>query len=219
MAQAFFDEQRDQSLVKAAIVSKHFDAWSRVMVANSKKGVPISRLAYIDLFAGPGRYKDGSKSTPLMVLERAIADPDLSRLLVAMFNDADPDNIASLRFAIDALPGKQQLRHDPQVLCTEVGADAQTMFLRAQGCPTFSFIDPFGYKGLSRGIIQSVISDWGCDCVFFFNYSRINAGINNDAVRHHMDALFGAGRIDRMRSALVDANPSTREAMVLEELA
>lgn len=39
MAQAFFDEQRDQSLVKAAIVSKHFDAWSRVMVANARKGV------------------------------------------------------------------------------------------------------------------------------------------------------------------------------------
>lgn len=219
MRQAFFDEQRDQSLVKAAIVSKHFDAWSRVMVANAKKGVPISRLAYIDLFAGPGRYKDGSKSTPLMVLERAIADTDLSRLLVAMFNDADPENVASLQASIDALPGRDRLKHKPQVLCTEVGADAQTMFLRAQGCPTFSFIDPFGYKGLSRGIIQSVIRDWGCDCVFFFNYSRINAGINNDAVRHHMDALFGSERIDRMRSALLDASPTARESMILEELA
>ena len=219
MGQTFFDEQRDQSLVKAAIVSKHFDAWSRVMVANAKKGVPISRLAYIDLFAGPGRYKDGSKSTPLMVLESAIADADLNQLLVAMFNDADPENVASLQVSIDSLPGMERLRHTPQVFCTEVGADAQTMFLRAHGCPTFSFIDPFGYKGLSRGIIQSVIRDWGCDCVFFFNYSRINAGINNDAVRNHMDALFGYERIARMRSALLDASPATRESMILEELA
>jgi three-Cys-motif partner protein len=64
MGQSFFDEQRDQSLVKAAIVAKYFDAWSRVMIANAARGIPISRLAYIDLFAGPGRYKDGAKSTP-----------------------------------------------------------------------------------------------------------------------------------------------------------
>jgi three-Cys-motif partner protein len=216
--QAFFDEQRDQSLVKAAIVSKHFDAWSRVMVSNAKKGVPISRLAYIDLFAGPGRYKDGSKSTPLMVLERAIADPDLSNLLMSMFNDADPENAASLVAAINGLPGRDKLKFPPRVFRTEVGADAQDMFTEARGCPTFSFIDPFGYKGLSRGIIQSVIRDWGCDCVFFFNYSRINAGINNDAVRHHMDALFGRERIERMRIALKDVSPQLRESLVLEEL-
>lgn len=74
MVQTFFEEPRDQSLVKAAIVAKYFNARSRVMIANAAKGIPSTRLAYIDLFAGPGRYKDGSKSTPLMVLERAIAD-------------------------------------------------------------------------------------------------------------------------------------------------
>lgn len=219
MAQTFFDEQRDQSLVKAAIVAKYFDAWSRVMIANAAKGIPITRLAYIDLFAGPGRYKDGSKSTPLMVLEKAIADDSLSRLLVPMFNDADPANVESLKSCLEALPGSERLKHAPLILCSEVGQDAESMFTKAQGCPTFSFIDPFGYKGLSRGIIQSVIKNWGCDCVFFFNYSRINAGINNDAVRHHMDALFGQSRISRMREALVDRQPHERETFVLEELA
>lgn len=218
MANAFFDEQRDQSLVKAAIVSKYFDAWSRVMIANANR-LPISRLAYIDLFAGPGRYKDGSKSTPLMVLERAIAEPALASRLVAMFNDADPENVASLAESLRQIDGIDKLRVAPRILCTEVGIDATSMFQNAQGCPTFSFIDPFGYKGLSRGIIQSVIREWGCDCVFFFNYSRINAGINNDAVRHHMDALFGRDRIARMRAHLQNANPVEREAFVLEELA
>ncbi|RJF94054.1 three-Cys-motif partner protein TcmP [Sphingomonas cavernae] len=219
MGHSFFDEQRDQSLVKAAIVSKYFDAWSRVMIANASKGVPISRLAYIDLFAGPGRYKDGTKSTPLMVLERAIAEPALASRLVAMFNDADPDNVESLTQALHDMEGVDRLKHPPRILCTEIGVDAQSMFTEAHGCPTFSFIDPFGYKGLSRGIIQSVIREWGCDCIFFFNYSRINAGINNDAVRHHMDALFGSDRIEKMRAHLQKTNPVEREAFVLEELA
>ena len=60
--------------------------------------------------------------------------------------------------------------------------------------PTFFFVDPWGYKGLSLRLINSVLKDWGCDCVFFFNYNRINMGLGNDAVEKHMDALFGKER-------------------------
>lgn len=59
MAEKFFDEREDQSEVKARIVSKYFGAWAKIIG-------PIStaeRIGYIDLFCGPGRYKDGSKST------------------------------------------------------------------------------------------------------------------------------------------------------------
>ena len=96
---------------------------------------------------------------------------------------------------------------------------AERMFSATNGCLTFSFIDPFGYKGLSRGIVQRVVRDWGCDCVFFFNYARINAGLSNDAVRRHMDALFGAARVDKMRSAFENFATHERETFVLEELA
>jgi three-Cys-motif partner protein len=107
-----------------------------------------------------------------MVLERAIADEALSKLLVPMFNDADPENVASLQSCLDSLPGKEWLKNAPLILCSEVGKDAESMFTRARNCPTFSFIDPFGYKGLSRGIIQSVIKNWGAIAYF----SSITAG-------------------------------------------
>lgn len=215
----FFDEQTEQSQVKAAIVAKYFDAWSRVMVANAKRGIRIDRLAYIDLFAGPGRYKSGAKSTPLMVLERAIEDPFLAKLLLAVFNDGDEENASTLKTEIASLDGVTRLRYQPKVYCSEVGTDAENMFRAADGCPAFSFVDPFGYKGLSRGVIRRVVQDWGCDCVFFFNYPRINAGINNDAVRKHMDALFGRTRVDRMREVVRDFSPTEREVFILEELA
>ena len=86
--------------------------------------------------------------------------------------------------------------------------------------PSFSFIDPFGYKGLSLNIIKGVIKDWGCDCVFFFNYNRINAGkIGNQFVAPHMDNLFGKARADALRIRLPGMKPDLREALVLEELA
>jgi len=218
-AEGFFDEQREQSDVKAKIVAKYFDAWSNVMLGAKKRFGHFSRIAYIDLFAGPGRYKDGTKSTPLMVLEHAIARPDLAAALVTMFNDRDEANVKSLKTEIENLAGYSSLRFAPKIYCSEVGDDATRMFASAQGCPTFTFVDPFGYKGLSRGIIQSIIKEWGCDCVVFFNYSRINAGLNNDAVRLHMDALFGHSRVDGMRSAMKEMKPSEREAYVLESLA
>jgi three-Cys-motif partner protein len=76
----FFDESREQSAVKTAIVSKYFDAWANVMISQVKKARD-KRIAYLDLFAGPGRYKDGTISTPLKILEKAIAHDDLSQML------------------------------------------------------------------------------------------------------------------------------------------
>jgi hypothetical protein len=73
----FFDESTEQSRIKATIVRDYFWAWARVILPTVKQqNWPI---AYIDLFAGPGRYKDGTKSTPLLILESAIADAEMQR--------------------------------------------------------------------------------------------------------------------------------------------
>lgn len=217
--QNFFEEQKDQSQVKAMIVSKYFDAWSKVMIGNRKRFGRIEKLAYIDLFCGPGRYTDGSKSTPIMVLEHAIKNPDLSEILVSMFNDKDEDNVKSLELAVNELEGIERLRHKPFIHCSEVDRDAQEMFANTNLCPTFSFVDPFGYKGLSAKFIKSIVKDWGCDCVFFFNYGRINAGISNPLVAKHMDALFGQERAETMRQFVRTMQPAQREIYILEELA
>lgn len=81
----FFDERTDQSEVKARIVQKYFYAWANVIMPTAQKNG--RRIAYIDLYAGPGRYKDGAASTPLLVLQHAITDPKLSSMLVTLLND------------------------------------------------------------------------------------------------------------------------------------
>lgn len=177
------------------------------------------KLAYIDLYAGPGRYKDGSASRPLLVLENAIEDADLSKMLVALFNDANKDLTNTLQNEIDALPGIETLTYRPSVMCGEIGEDAAKFFSSTRLIPSFTFVDPFGYKGLSLQIVNGVIKDWGCDCVFFFNYQRINAGICNPIVDVHIDALFGKERADKLREILPGKTPHQREIAILEELA
>jgi three-Cys-motif partner protein len=53
----FFDENRVQSIIKASIVSSYFWAWAKVIISAQKKRMGGNRIAYIDLFSGPGRYK------------------------------------------------------------------------------------------------------------------------------------------------------------------
>lgn len=219
MVESFFDEQTDESECKARIVQKYFEAWAKVMVAVVSRGNRDQRLAYIDLYAGPGRYKDGSASTPLLVLKKAIETPDLCDRLVTVFNDKDENNSNTLEREIASLSGIDRLRYKPTIFNREIGPQDEAYFNLIKLFPTFSFVDPWGYKSLSQGIIRGFIKDWGCDCLFFFNYKRINAAFSNPLFKTHIDALYGEGRANRLRPLLEGLKPHEREALILEELA
>jgi three-Cys-motif partner protein len=212
-AENFFEESTEQSRIKAAIVRDYFWAWAKIILKKQR-----GRIAYIDLFAGPGKYKDGTKSTPLLVLEKAIADPDMRERLVTTFNDADQENVRSLQGEIAALPGIEKLKYQPDVEIGEVGDETVQAFRKIDLLPTFLFADPWGYKGLSLSLIDSVLKNWGCDCVFFFNYNRINPGLGNEAVKGHMDALFGLDRAQRLREKLAGLPSWEREPAIIEAL-
>lgn len=212
----FFDQTTQQSLVKAAIVTKYFHAWARVIKPWAKQS--RRKLAYVDLFAGPGRYRDGTKTTPLIILEDAINDPELCEMLVAVFNDKNPEYCRALEEAVAELPGVGKLKHKPSVLNAEVGEGIAKVLESVRLVPTLFFIDPWGYKGLSLQLVNGAIKDWGCDCVFFFNFNRINPGLNNPYVEEHMNALFGTNRADELRRVLAPLPPERRELTIVEEL-
>ena len=215
----FFEAQTDSSEIKARIVSNYFEAWASVM-AGAVSQRPNRRIGYIDLFAGPGAYSDGKPSTPLLVLKSAIDHPrdSVRNSLVAYFNDGSKANAGALRRNIDQLPGVETLVHRPVVTSREINEKFVEEFSQKQLPPSFTFIDPFGYKGLSRQLIRSVSRDWGCDCVFFFNYSRINAAITNLTLEDNIKLLFGSERVNCLRAMLPSLNPLLRQAAILEAL-
>ena len=222
---SFFDEQKEQSLIKARIVEKYFWAWSKVIISGLKRtetkqriSNQINKIAYIDLFAGPGRYKDGSESTPLRVLETAIQDPDLQERLVTLFNDADSNNTQSLQNNINSIPDLNKLKNKPTVRNNEIGKEIVKTFEKIKFVPTLFFVDPWGYKGLSLQLINSVVKNWGCDCIFFFNYNRINMRLSNNFVKTHMDALFGEERSEKLRDTLDLMQPQERELTIVEAI-
>lgn len=219
MSQAFFHEQSDQSRVKALIVAEYFDRWAQVVMRTLEKQLyRPQQVLYVDLFAGPGRYEDGNVSTPIMILQRAIRDPKMRTMMATLFNDGDANNTQSLHQAIFALPDIDTLEYQPRVYNQSVGTEVVAMFANRVLPPTLTFIDPWGYKGLSLQLVNSVIKDWGCDCIFFFNYTRINMAVTNEAVQPHLEALFSMERAAALRQRIVGLDPTQRERTIIELL-
>lgn len=186
---AFFGQQSPHSAVKARIVSKYFWSWAVLVGKGTRRR--DEPLRYLDLFCGRGRYDDGSSSTPLMVLQQVIDNPSFSNLVEAHLSDVKPQFCEALAAELRSMPGLDKLRRAPLVRIREVDDELTREFEATHLPPTLSFVDPWGYKGLSVRLIRALTKDWGCDCVFFFNYNRINTHISNPVLVKQMDHLFG----------------------------
>lgn len=214
----FFEGQKAQSRVKSTIVVKYFQAWAMIM-ARQVQNEKDPRLVYIDLFCGPGKYEDGSVSTPLLVLEHVIKAPELRDKVIALFNDEDAERTAELEKNIDALPGIKTLKHGVAIQTGPVDDELVKYFAGINMVPAFSFIDPFGYKGVTLELLEALMKGWGSDMVLFFPFDRINAALTNPKVTKHVDGLFGKDRADRLRELTSGMHPEEREALVIEEFA
>jgi len=186
------------------------------MIKKVKQG--DGKIAYMDLFAGPGFYEDGTKSTPLHIIEDTIQNINLRTRLVTKFNDNNKEYITSLEQAILKLPGIETLKYEPIFICKEVGEDIVKELDSVSHVPTLFFVDPYGYKGLSLDLFKAILKGWGCDCLFFFNYNRVNAGLENENVRDHMDMLFGEERANQLRENIIDQTKYEREKIIVEAL-
>ena len=102
---AFFDDQTEQSAVKAHIVASYFTAWSRVI-----KKWNCSRMGYVDLFCGPGKYNDNKPTTPIQIIQSTLQDPTLRKRMYFLFNDNNPENIEALKKFISEVDTLDALR-------------------------------------------------------------------------------------------------------------
>ena len=210
----FFQESKESSRIKSLIVSDYFDAWSSII----KKG--NNKIAYIDFYSGPGAYEDGTESTPIKIIKKVLENKEKSKMLVCIFNDEDEKNLKNLEKHIYDLPNIKELKHKPifnnETMETE--NEFVTIFSELKLVPTFFFIDPFGYKGLTLNLIKSVLKDWGCDGIFFFNYIRINMAISNPKVIEHMNQLFGYEAREELTDILKNSaiKPYEREEIIME---
>lgn len=220
----FFEEATGASRTKAQMVAEYFAGWAKVI---SRKSVDWGlngkiRYGYADLYSGPGVYEDGTASTPILILEHILKTDELRQHTALYFNDARKDRVDRLCFEFNS---KQEsldadarlegpIRYSSYFLGSEVAAELQQF----KNVPTLYFIDPFGVKGLTQNLVRQLICRRGSDCIFFFNYSKVNWHVSSDHYAQHVNALFGVERANELRATLAERNwtPHQREQKILE---
>jgi len=210
--ETFFANQSNASKLKADIVSKYFVGWANVMASQHTE-----KIAYLDLFAGPGRYDDGSPSTPLLVLQNTLNhfNPRVCKKVALTFNDADLGFIEDLKKELKKYPDIEKLTYEPTTRNLKIDWDIVKDFEKITQVPTLSFVDPWGYKGLSLSLIKALVKDWGCDCIFFFNYRRINPGIENPILKKTISLLFTKEVLEDLHGEVQGVAPHVREKIIL----
>ena len=123
--ESFFEKQTEESKLKAEIVSKYFSGWANVMAS-----MHTEVIAYLDLFSGPGRYKDGSPSTPLLILRNAInhMSGQVQQKVKIVFNDSKPKFFRSLEKEVEDFPEAEKLHIPPRVFSFNIAADIVEKF-------------------------------------------------------------------------------------------
>jgi three-Cys-motif partner protein len=209
----FFKKLREGSRVKQRIVIDYFVAYNRVMAPG-----PRAKVGYADLFAGPGLYRSAEgvteKSIPILVAEAVIQDPLFRDKVHLWFNEGNPENYNQLKIAIDSVPGIQTLRYRPTVGDKIIDARWADK-LRKLSVPTLVFLDPCGYKGLSLKLVASILRGFGNDCIFFFNYSRINMKLDLAIMNRSVDEFFEPERAKILRAKIQNRSPAEREEVIL----
>ncbi len=173
--EGFFDEPTDASRLKQRVVTDYFGAFTNVLARNRDVG-------YADLFAGPGLYKNGEKSIPILITEQVIAEERLRRHVRLWFNEGDPALAQQLEKNILTVQGVGSLAHRPTVTNKVVGSSLAD---RQYTIPTLVFADPCGYKGLSLRMVAAALKGFGNDLVLlqlptceyeaqFSSYGRVN---------------------------------------------
>lgn len=184
----FFKSQKEKSRVKTYIVTEFFKAYFPIInSAFSNKDI-----WYIDLFCGPGQYDDGSKSTPIVLLDivEQFGNNDIREKLHIIFNDRDPNYIERLKSLIINHPVLPKLKYKP-VITNLRASDVDLSIYTKRNNPIFSFVDPWGYKDVTVSQVWKLVKNIGSDCVLFFNSGRILQDISKPANITDFEQLFG----------------------------
>ncbi len=77
--------------------------------------------------------------------------------------------LRNLKKKLKKYPELEKISNAPEVGWFKVDSALTPVLKEINLIPSLIFIDPFGYKEITLELISSVIKDWGCDCIFFFN--------------------------------------------------
>jgi three-Cys-motif partner protein len=179
----FFDNPDQESLAKTGFVSYYLSLYleiiSRVRDSiQNKWGLGSCsgsnakpRIDYIDLFSGPGKYKDGRPSVPLNIVKSVLCNPNPIENVHFYFNDAT--NAKKLEKNMLSTFGWNRLP-DSIEIHSQDSRNINISELLNKNDIVLSYIDSFSDLLTDVGTIAQLITPNFSDCVLFINMTFFN---------------------------------------------
>jgi three-Cys-motif partner protein len=193
---------------KHEILKRYLEAWTAILGGS---GFPV--IAYVDGFAGPGRYAGGEDGSPVIALKAALQHRERIRAeLRFLFIEEKPKRARCLEQVLSEMPLPKNFRFKVVPGATFEKAFRDTFLdpYQKRGKrlpPSFLFIDPFGWTGAPFALVKEVLSQPSCEVLINFMYEEINRFIALPHQAANFDALFGT---DEWRPAGAMTKPAER---------
>ena len=147
---------KEHTRFKHELLEKYLGGWLPIL------GSAFDRLLIIDGFAGRGQYDDGSDGSPVIILRKAqeILSAGRVKEVACGFVEIDADNFANLQVILKKVKSDYP---DVKVLGAEndsfeTVAEKVIDSVGNRLVPSFWFIDPFGFTGVSFDIVRRLMS-------------------------------------------------------------
>lgn len=134
----FHRRKKSAAVLKHAIIDQYATPFASKTGSRSLDG----RVSFIDGYAGPGRYDDGTEGSGAMLLRKAheLAAMRSPRQIELHFVEQDPDTVRRLREVVEAEGrGIVATVHDG-----DISSHLPRLLETATGIPLFAYLDPCG---------------------------------------------------------------------------
>lgn len=183
-----------QTQVKHEILRGYLGGWFGVM------GHSVSKALFFDGFAGPGQYSDGSPGSPLIALDVLRRHQALNSTceFLFLFNEQDPARFQHLQQLVNREKADRPLPDNVKVILgnsdfQELSKEIADGISAAKGrlAPTFAFLDPFGYSGLTMAAIERLFSWSKMDLLVYLDTNSLKRFATSGQVDIRLTELFG----------------------------
>ncbi|MGR3177772.1 MAG: three-Cys-motif partner protein TcmP [Candidatus Anammoxibacter sp.] len=185
-------EYKEHTRVKHILLEKYLTAWIPIL------GKWNQKILYFDGFAGRGEYVDGPIGSPVIVLKVADRFGQRYNELVCTFIEKDIANFANLKSVIEREQSRLSNRAKIKIkLFNNEFTDAVEYVLETVKqnksilAPSFFFVDPFGFSGISFEIIKKILSNPKTEVFFTFMVRDMSRFLDLDSNQETFSELFG----------------------------
>ncbi|MDN4640768.1 three-Cys-motif partner protein TcmP [Agreia sp. PsM10] len=183
---------------KHQLLERYLGAWFPKMASWNR------RVVFLDGFAGRGVYEDGTHGSPVIALRRLVDHRHAPKMSSCNFQfyfiEKNKENAESLADTIDRFRKNEASLVTENVKTVVINdtfenvAREITDDLTSRGkrlAPTFAFIDPFGYTGLSMATIADLLRDSKSEVLINFMVGHVQRFVERPGQENAIQSLFG----------------------------